>query len=85
MNNIIYDNEKIIGTMENIWKFFKEEITREMQDNTISFEVMQHNFNDMLEVMKELEQDKNIYPNTLIKIEEHPMGGYIYKTLKEDK
>lgn len=83
MNNIIYDNEKIIGTLENIWKFFKEEINRQMQDNTISFEELHYNTNEILELMEELEENK-IDSDTLIQIEEHPMGGYVYKTIEEE-
>ena len=37
MKNVIYEDDYLIGNKENIWKFFKEEINRQLQDNTIDF------------------------------------------------
>lgn len=83
MNNIIMIDDAIVGTMENIWKSYKEELKRQMDDNTISFEELRHNFMDILEVMERLEEDVDVYSNTLIKIKENAMGGLTYKILEE--
>lgn len=84
-NKVIYEGDYIIGSKENIWRFFKEEINRELNDNTIYLEVLKTNINDMLEVMVELENNHDIYDNTLVKIKECSMGGYTYKILEEVK
>ena len=82
-NKVIYEDDYIIGSKENIWRSFKEEINRELQDNTIYLEVLKTNINDMLEVMIELDNNNNIYNNTLVKIKECSMGGYTYTILEE--
>ena len=78
----MYD-DSIVGTMENVWKSYKEELKRQMDDNTISFEELRHNFTDILELMEEMESDTDIYSNTLVKIQENAMGGLNYKKLEE--
>lgn len=83
MKNIIMIDDAIIGTMEDIWKSYKEELKRQMDDNTISFEELRHNFTDILVVMEQMESDADIYPNTLVKIQENAMGGLNYKRLEE--
>lgn len=83
MNNVIMYDDSIVGTFEDLWKNFKEELKRQMEDNTISFEELRHNFTDILELMEEMESDKDIYSNTLVKIQENAMGGLNYKKLEE--
>lgn len=83
MKNIIYEDDSLIGTKENIWKGFKEEINRQLQDNTIDFEELKTNINDMLQVMIEIQENQDIYCNTLLKIKESPMGSLYYKVLEE--
>lgn len=82
MEKILMVDDAIVGTMENIWKSYKEELKRQMDDNTISFEELRHNFMDILEVMEKMENEE-IYPNTLVKIKENAMGGLTYKILEE--
>lgn len=84
-NKVIYEDDYIIGSKENIWSSFKEEINRELQDNTVYLEVLKTNINDILEVMIELDNNNNIYNDTLVKIKECPMGGYTYTILEEVK
>ena len=83
MEKIIMVDDAIVGTMENIWKSYKEELKRQMDDNTISFEELKRNFTDILDVMEQMEDDMNIYPNTLVIIKENAMGGLNYKRLEE--
>ena len=83
MEKILMIDDAIVGTMENIWKSYKEELKRQMDDNTINFEELKRNFTDILDVMEQMEGDINIYPNTLVKIQENAMGGLNYKRLEE--
>ena len=83
MEKILMIDDAIVGTMENIWKSYKEELKRQMDDNTINFEELKRNFTDILDVMEQMEDDMNIYPNTLVIIKENAMGGLNYKILEE--
>lgn len=85
MKNIIYENDYLLGTKKNIWKYFKEEINKQLQDNTIDFENLKENVNNMLEVMEEIQENQDIYDNTLLMIKENVYGNLYYKTLKEDE
>lgn len=82
MNNVIYVNEKLIGTKKDIWKYFKEEINRQLEDNAISFEELKDNINAMLDVMEKIQENENIYEETLLSINEY-FGGFNYKVLEE--
>ena len=84
MKNVIYENDGLIGTKENLWKNFKEEIIRQLQDNTIDFEELKNNFSDIMEVMGKIQENQDIYNNTLLIIKENPMGNLYYKVLKEE-
>lgn len=83
VKNVIYNSDYIIGTKENIWKSFKEEIINELNDNTIDFEVLQTNINDIINIMKDIQENEDVYPETYLKISECAMGGYTYKVLEE--
>ena len=83
MKNVIYENDAIIGTKENLWKYFKEEIKRQLDDNTIDFDELKNNFSDVLEVMGKIQENQDIYGNTLLIIKESPMGSLYYKVLEE--
>lgn len=85
MKNVIYKNDYLLGTKENIWKYFKEEINKQLQDNTIDFENLKTNVNNMLEVMEEIQENQGIYNNTLLMIKENVYGDLYYKILKEDE
>lgn len=83
MKNVIYENDYLIGTKENIWKCYKEEIKRQLDDNTIDFDELKNNFCDIMQVMGEIQENQDIYNNTLLIIKESPMGSLYYKTLEE--
>lgn len=85
MKNVIYESDYLLGTKENIWKYFKEEINKQLQDNTIDFENLKENVNNMLEVMEEIQENQDIYNNTLLMIKENVYGNLYYKILKEDE
>lgn len=85
MKNVIYINDSLIGTYEDIWKYYKEELINQMNDNGISFQELNSNFSEILSLMEKLEENKDIYSNTLISIKETPMGSLTYKVLKEDE
>lgn len=84
MKNVIYVNDALIGTYEDIWKNYKEELKKQMDDNGISFQELNNNFKEILWLMERLEEDKNVYSNSLIMIKETPMGTLTYKVIKED-
>ena len=86
MSDIIYNDIELIGSIENIEKFFKEEMKREINDN-LSFEEMKYNFNDIFDIILTIQEkeQENINNNCLFKIIECPMGGFIYSVLKEIK
>lgn len=83
MKNVIYENDGLIGTKENLWKNFKEEFCRQLQDNTIDFDELKNNFDEILEVMRKIQENQDIYNNTLLIIKESPMGSLYYKVLEE--
>lgn len=83
MKNVIYENDGLIGTKDNLWKYFKEEIKRQLDDNTIDFDELKNNFSNIMEVMGEIQENQDIYGNTLLIIKENPMGNLYYKTLEE--
>lgn len=85
MKNVIYINDSLIGTYEDIWKYYKEELIAQMNDNGISFQELNNNFSEILSLMEKLEDNKDIYSNTLISIKETPMGSLTYKVLKEEE
>lgn len=85
MKNVIYENDGLIGTKENLWKNFKEEFCRQLQDNTIDFDELKNNFDEILEIMKKIQENQDIYNNTLLIIKESPMGSLYYKILKESE
>ena len=85
MKNVIYINDSLIGTYEDIWKYYKEELITQMNDNEISFQELNNNFSEILSLMEKLEDNKDIYSNTLISIKETPMGSLTYKVLKEEE
>lgn len=83
MKNVIYENDALVGTKENIWKYFKEEIINQLHDNTIDFEILKDNINKTIEIMQEIQNNQNIYENTLLIIKENNFGDFYYKILKE--
>ena len=83
MEKVIYENDGLIGTKENLWKYFKEEIKRQLDDNTIDFETLQDNINNILEVMKQIQENQDIYGNTLLIIKQNNFEDLYYKTLEE--
>lgn len=83
MKNVIYENDGLIGTKDNLWNYFKEEIKRQLEDNTIDFDELKNNFSDIMEVMEKIQENKDIYGNTLLIIKENPMGNLYYKELLE--
>ena len=83
MKNVIYEDDSLIGTKDNIWKYFKEEIVLQIQDNTLGFEDVKSNINNMLQVMNEIQENENIYGNTLLKIRLNAFGDFYYKILEE--
>lgn len=83
MNKVIEGDTYIIGNKENLWKYFKNEIIRQLDDNTLDFEEMRYNVDDMLEVFDFIQDDEAIDPDTIIKVEQHVMGGFVYHIMKE--
>lgn len=84
MKNVIYVNDALIGTYEDIWKNYKEELKKQMDDNGVSFQELNSNFREILNLMEDIETNVDIYSNTLLMIKETPMGSLKYKVIEED-
>ena len=84
MSKIIEEDTKIIGKIEDIEKYFKNEMIKEIQGG-IDIEEMKYNFNMMFDVLLEIqENEQEAYNNEcLFEIQEHAMGGYIYKVYEK--
>lgn len=79
MENLIINDTEIIGKIEDIEKYFKNEMVRELKED-ICFEVMQKNFQDMFDIILEIqENEQEAYNNNdLFLIKENSMGGFVY-------
>lgn len=84
MKNVLYTKDLLIGTWEDIWKHYKEELISQMNDNGISFQELNSNFRDILNLMDDIESNGDIYSTTLLMIKENPMGSLTYKVIEED-
>ena len=84
MKNVLYTKDVLIGTWEDIWKNYKEELKRQMDDNGVSFQELNSNFRDILNLMDDIESNGDIYSTTLLMIKETPMGSLTYKVIEEE-
>ena len=84
MKNVLYTKDLLIGTYEDIWKNYKEELKRQMDDNGVSFQELNSNFREILNLMEDIECNTDIYSTTLLMIKETPMGTLKYKVIEED-
>lgn len=67
------------GTVSDLLKKFIEEIKRQLDDNTLSFEEIHYNINIILDLFEELEKDEAICDKSRVIITVHPMGSFIYE------
>lgn len=78
-DRLIIEDESIIGTANDILKYFKDEIKLQLDDNTLSFEEIRYNTNLILELLENLEKDNNIVDSKKIEVTYNPMGNFQYK------
>lgn len=83
MNNIIVNDEEIIGKLEYIYKYFKEEIKKQLDDNNLSMEEIKQNFDEIFLILIEIEEKEQDNYDEIFKVVYNPMGAYQYKVLKE--
>lgn len=84
MKNVLYTKDVLIGTYEDIWKNYKEELISQMNDNGISFQELNSNFREILNLMEDIESNRDIYFTTLLMVKETPMGSLKYKVIEEE-
>lgn len=73
--NIIYNNNEIIGKIEDIKQLFLNRIKEEIDVEELETSEKLMNIGDMLDLLNELEKENT---NELIKVIENPMGSYNY-------
>lgn len=83
MNNIIVNDEEIIGKLEYIYKYFKEEMKKQLDDNDLSIEEIKQSFDEIFLILIEIEENEQDNYNEIFKIVLNSMGAYQYKVLKE--
>lgn len=83
MNNIIVNDEEIIGKLEYIYKYFKEEMKKQLDDNDLSIEEIKQSFDEIFLILIEIEENEQDNYDEIFKIVLNSMGAYQYKVLKE--
>lgn len=92
MNNIIIKDEEIIGYVQDIVNYIKEELTKQIKnievfnDKAENIENLESNYAMWLEFLDSLHYDfidGVIGHQTLIKIQYNPMGCFNYKIIEE--
>lgn len=92
MNNVIVKDEEIIGYVQDIVNYIKEELTKQIKnievfnDKAENIENLESNYAMWLEFLDSLHYDfidGAIGHQTLIKIQYNPMGCFNYKIIEE--
>ena len=86
MSNIIYRNDNliikdnyVIGTIKDLKEYFRYEIASQCMTGEEEKENFTNNLRNVADLLDNLEEeDKQIYSTyDLLKVSEHPMGGFI--------
>ena len=85
MSSIIYNDNEIIGRIDDIEKYIRNELKKQLDDWSIEADEIIENTKSMMYIIAEIrENEQEAYnDDALFRIYEHPMGGYEYKVLVE--
>lgn len=76
--NVIAVDEDIIGYKSGIIKRIREELAYIATDEKVD----NYYLSDLVELIKNIEEDKDVGDNTLLKVYSHPMGGFSYNEVE---
>lgn len=79
---VIYEDEDIIGKVEEIRKCFLTELSKILSDNNIEIEEKINQLYLTQDLIKQLEEESD---KTIIKVSYHPMGAFYYKYMIEEE
>ena len=82
MENVIFEDEKMFGRVQDVASYFIKEITSQYEDDEIDSELFWSNARVMIDTLAEL---KEIEEDTYIEVKELAMGGFSVKVLKEEE
>ena len=82
MGNVIFEDEKMFGRVQDVASYFIKEITSQYEDDEIDSELFWSNARVMIDTLAEL---KEIEEDTYIEVKELAMGGFSVKVLKEEE
>lgn len=83
MNNIIYNGDEIIGRIDELEKYIREELKNQFDDWGIEPNEIIENTKELMGIIQEIRDNEQDNYDELIRITKHPMGNYNYKVLKE--
>lgn len=85
MKNLLINDDYIIGKIEDIEKYLREEMICQLKDIDLDCEELKYNFELMFDIILEIQENEqeNIDNGCLFKITPNLMGGYNYIVLKE--
>lgn len=85
MTNVIYNDDEIIGRIDDLEKYTREELKRQLDDWGIEPSEIIENTKQLMGVIQEIrDNEQDAYnDDALFRITKHPMGSYMYKVLKE--
>lgn len=82
-DNLIFDNESVKGTIEDLMEYFRYELARQCMSikfEEIGYENFLVNAKDIIDVISNLKEDleNNIFAkNDIMLVYPHPMGGFV--------
>ena len=83
MNNLIYNDDEIIGRIDDLEKYMREELKRQLDEWDIEPNEIIDNTKDLMGIIQEIRDNEQDNFDELIRIFKNPMGNYTYKVLKE--
>ena len=78
-DNIKIEDTNVIGSVKDLKEFFKYEIAHQCMSFEIGYEELLYNIPVILELIEKLEKEKE---DLIVKVIEHPMGGYVYEKME---
>ena len=82
MENVIFEDEKMFGRVQDVASYFIKEITSQYEDDEIDGELFWSNARVMVDTLAEL---KELEKDTYIEVKEIAMGGFSVKVLKDEE
>lgn len=89
---IKYEDNKIIGTVEEVFDYFKDELNNQVNElsldgESFDIEIIENNTGLILELLNGLHQDlitDNLKRDTKIEVIDNPMGQLYYEKVEEE-